>query len=68
MQTDMKRKVLAAVLFCGCLLTALISLETLSDPRTRHVVAAFGLVLEVAGVILMFSNRKAISRGRGDAT
>ena len=60
MELHKRRKVLGVLAFSIGLLTALVALETVRDPNTRHAVAGLGVAVELVGVVMMLrANRSA---------
>ena len=60
MQLSKKRKALRALPFVIGLLTTWIALETVSDPTTRHTVAALGLLVAGVGLVLNLGTIRAM--------
>ena len=56
MELRKKRGLLLLLLPIG-VLTDLVALETVSDPNTRHIVAAFGAAVALVGLVLRFRTR-----------
>jgi len=54
MELSKKRRVLGVLPFGIGMVTALVALESVSDPNTRHAVAAVGLAVAVVGLVVMF--------------
>jgi hypothetical protein len=53
MELRKKRRVLGVLQLMG-LLTGLVALEFVSDPNTRHAVAALGMAVAVVCLVVMF--------------
>lgn len=57
MELRKKRMIFGILPFFIGLLITFAALESVSDPNTRHAVSAFGVVIEIVGVIVMFRTR-----------